>query len=225
MDKRLTARLYRRFLHKYFLNDLYFDLRLAAKAEAVAYIQTHMTDAMMFRDRFEQLAYAAKHISVSGLILEFGVEKGASLRLLAKESGQTVHGFDSFQGLPADWTGTYETKGKFSLGGRAPKMPENAQLHQGWFEDSLPGFLESHTEPVALLHVDCDIYASAKTVFDKLGERIVPGTIIVFDEYFNYPNWRQHEFKAFQEFIELSRARYRYIGFSTEKGHVAIQID
>ena len=25
--------------------------------------------------------------------------------------------------------------------------------------------------------------------------------MIVFDEYFNYPGWRGHEFKAFQEFV------------------------
>ena len=225
MDKRLTARLYRRFLHKYFVNDLYLDLRMAAKAESVAYIHDNMADAMMFRDRFEQLKFAVREISVAGLILEFGVEKGASLRLLAAESGRTVHGFDAFQGLPEDWTGTYETKGEFSLAGKAPRLPDNAELHIGWFSETIPEFLKAHQHPIALLHVDCDIYASTKMIFDLMGDRIVEGTVIVFDEYFNYPNWRNHEFKAFQEFIERSRARYRYIGFSTEKGHVAVKIN
>jgi hypothetical protein len=27
--------------------------------------------------------------------------------------------------------------------------------------------------------------------------------VIVFDEYFNYPGWRAHEYKAFQEFIVI----------------------
>jgi len=53
----------------------------------------------------------------------------------------------------------------------------------------------------------------------------VPGTVIVFDEYFNYPAWKLHEFKAFQEFIEASGRRYKYIGFSAEKGHVAARIE
>jgi len=48
--------------------------------------------------------------------------------------------------------------------------------------------------------------------------------VIVFDEYFNYPGWRQHEYKAFQEFIANTGLKYRYIGFSAEKGHVAVQI-
>jgi hypothetical protein len=53
---------------------------------------------------------------------------------------------------------------------------------------------------------------------------IVAGTVLVFDEYYNYPNWREHEFKAFQEFIAETGKSYRYIGFSTLQGQVAAQI-
>src|SRR5262249_48892284 len=55
MDKRWTARLYRRFMHKYYLNDLGFELQLEAKREAIAYIRAHMASAMMARDRFDLL--------------------------------------------------------------------------------------------------------------------------------------------------------------------------
>lgn len=225
MDNRLTARLYRRFVHKYFLNDLYYDLRLKAKQETVEYIHHHMSDAMVFRDRFEQLAFAASEASADGLVVEFGVEKGASLRLLAEQLNKTVHGFDAFEGLPANWTGTYELKGKFSMQGKPPKLPGNAQLHIGWFNETLPTFLEAHPEPMSFIHVDCDIYESTKTIFELIGDRIVPGTIIVFDEYFNYPNWQNHEYKAFQEFIKANRRSYTYIGFSSEKGHVAVRMN
>jgi hypothetical protein len=44
----------------------------------------------------------------------------------------------------------------------------------------------------------------------------VPDTIILFDEYFNYPNWEQHEFKAFQEFVRDRAVSYRYLGFSRQ---------
>jgi hypothetical protein len=39
-------------------------------------------------------------------------------------------------------------------------------------------------------------------------------TVIVFDEYFNYPFWREGEFKAFQEFIQARNCRYRYLGYA-----------
>jgi predicted O-methyltransferase YrrM len=225
MDKRWTARLYRRFLHKYFLNDLWFDLQLAAKREAVAYIQANMASAMMTRDRFALLRYALGMVKLNGLILEFGVEKGASLRTLAEIHQGEVHGFDSFEGLPEDWSGTYEHKGKFSMRGQQPKLPPNAKLHVGWFDKTLPAFLAATPGDAALVHVDCDIYSSAKTVFDLLGPRIKPGTIIVFDEYFNYPAWRHHEYKAFQEFVTAGGRRYSYVGFSAEKGHVAVRME
>ncbi len=146
------------------------------------------------------------------------------LRWIARHTTRDVHGFDSFRGLPLDWSGTRETKGKFDRQGRLPKVPANARLHVGWFDRTLPGFLAATAETVALLHVDCDIYDSTRTVFDLLGGRIVSGTWIVFDEYFNYPGWRQHEFKAFQEWIAGGDRRYRYTGFSAEKGHVAVEI-
>lgn len=224
-SKRLTARLYRRFVHKYFLNDLWLDLQLEAKREAVAYIRAHMAGAMMCRDRFALLRFALRAATLPGLVLEFGVEKGASLRVLANAHPGEVHGFDSFQGLPENWTGTFEEKGKFDRRGRLPRLPANARLHVGWFADTLPRFLAAHPGDASFIHIDCDIYQSTKTVFDHLGPRIKPGTIIVFDEYFNYPAWREHEYKAFQEFVHEGRRQYRYIGFSAEKGHVAVQME
>ena len=40
---------------------------------------------------------------------------------------------------------------------------------------------------------------------------MVMGSIIVFNEYFNYPNWKQHEYKAFQEFVQQHDVQYEYL--------------
>ncbi len=221
----LLGRAYRKILHSWYANDLAIDLRLHAKREAVAYVIEHMQAAMMRRDRFDLLRFALARAPQDGLVLEFGVEKGASVTCLAQATRRTVHGFDSFAGLPEDWAGTAEAAGAFDRKGRLPKVPGNVRLHVGWFDATLPRFLAETTEPVALLHVDCDIYSSTRVVFDLLGPRIVPGSVIVFDEYFNYPGWRQHEYKAFQEFIAASGRRYRYLAYAGEKGHVAVAIE
>jgi hypothetical protein len=183
-----------------------------------------MQEAMVLPDRLALLGYALSRAPADGLVLEFGVEKGASLRHLAGLTRRPVHVFDSFEGLPGDWSGTKEVKGAFSLRGKLPKVPANARLHVGWFDQTLPEFLRQDPQTCALIHVDCDIYASTVSIFAALNGRIGPGTVIVFDEYFNYPGWRQHEYKAFQEFIANTGLNYRYIGFSAEKGHVAVQI-
>lgn len=218
------ARAYRKLLHTIYVNDLWLDLRLHAKREAVDYIIAHMAEAMVLADRCDLLKFAFAQAPAEGLVAEFGVAKGASLRLLAGQTRRPVHGFDSFGGLPEHWHGTRERAGAFTARGRLPKVPANVTLHPGWFEQTLPGFLAANPGPCAFIHVDCDIYTSTATIFRALGGRIQPGTVIVFDEYFNYPGWRAHEYKAFQEFIKESGRSYKYLGLSAEKGHVAVTI-
>ncbi|MFZ0406878.1 MAG: class I SAM-dependent methyltransferase, partial [Cyanobium sp.] len=139
-----------------------------------------------------------------GMILEFGVYTGRTLNYIARSiPDKIVDGFDSFDGLPEFWRDGFG-KGHFAVD-HLPPVELNVRLHTGWFEDSLPEFLGQMPldKAVAYLHVDCDLYSSAKTIFDALSDRITSGTIIVFDEYFNYPGWRQGEFKAFQEFTAI----------------------
>lgn len=50
------------------------------------------------------------------------------------------------------------------------------------------------------MHIDCDIYSSTKCAFDTFRDNIKPGTVIVFDELWNYPDYKNHEMKAFAEY-------------------------
>jgi hypothetical protein len=199
--------------------------RLMAAASAADYMVAHMMDARNLVRRAELLEFALECCAVEGAIMEFGVFRGESLRFIAKRVGQEVHGFDSFEGLPEDWT-YFQKKGRFSLDGKIPEFREgNVFLHKGWFEDTLPKFLAGHAGPARLIHIDCDIYSSTRTVFALLAPRIVKGTVIVFDEYLGYPSWQQHEFKAFQEFVTANNLRYRYAGFASSHTSVAVVID
>jgi hypothetical protein len=220
----MLGRAYRKLLHTFYVNDLWLDLRLHAKKEAVEYIIANMPEAMILADRDELMKFAFGQAPKEGLVVEFGVANGASLRHLAKLTPRQVHGFDSFGGLPEDWRGTREKTGAFTQCGRLPRVPANAVLHPGWFNETLPGFVATNPGPAAFIHVDCDLYSSTLTIFSELRERIGPGTVILFDEYFNYPGWRAHEYKAFQEFIASTGLTYKYIGVSAEKGHVAVVI-
>jgi hypothetical protein len=44
--------------------------------------------------------------------------------------------------------------------------------------------------------------------------RIVSGTLIVFDEYFGFAGWKNHEFKAWQEYCYKNHTKYKYIAIS-----------
>ena len=74
------------------------------------------------------------------------------------------------------------------------------------------------------MHIDCDLYSSTRTVLSLLEPRIVPGTIIVFDEYLNYPGWQAHEKRAFAEFVGRTGCRYDYLGFASGEFAVSVRI-
>jgi hypothetical protein len=190
--------------------------------ETVEYITSDMSEALIRKDAFDVLTFASKRVTLDGLFLEFGVRSGGTINHIARRHPrQTVHGFDSFEGLPEPWSGYTLDAGAFSGEGR-PTVADNVELHVGWFDDTLSAFLESHDGDVAFVHIDSDIYASAKTILDNLAPRVRPGTIIVFNEYFNYPNWKQHEFRAFQEFCTANRVEYRYLCWAMYE--VAVEI-
>jgi hypothetical protein len=149
-----------------------------------------------------------------GLFLEFGVWTGSWLRQMAAVRPVHFFGFDSFEGLPEAWS-TLKA-GEFDLGGQLPEMPDNVTLVKGWFEDSLPAFLDEHPEPVAFIHVDCDLYTSAKTVFDLLAPRLGPGSQVVLDDFMFMPGWQQQEHRAYFEYVNDHGVAWEYTGYSTD---------
>ena len=198
--------------------------RILGSVSSAQYLLQHMLLAENVVHRAALLGFALDRCAIEGMTLEFGVYAGRSLRLIASRTQGPVYGFDSFSGLPEDWTRT-QRKGRFDLEGRIPVFSEpNVGLVRGWFQETLPPFLAEHPGPVRFLHMDCDLYSSASTVFNQIGPRIVSGTVIVFDEYFNYPGWEQHEFRAFREFIGTAGLNYSYIGFASGDQSVAVKI-
>ena len=214
----LLDRAQERLLHPHTL------LLAEAQRDTADYIRAHMMGALAIRRRSEVLRVALSRAPAQGLLLEFGVAGGDSIREIAALAPvRVVHGFDSFEGLPEDWPGRHEERGHYSTGGVLPAVPANVRLHKGAFDKTLPAFLATTAGPAAFVHVDCDLYASARTVFAALAPRIVPGTVILFDEYFNFVGWRGHEFRAFQEFVAERRLGYRYLCWGYQQAAVIVE--
>lgn len=217
----LSEFLFRRFMLKHYASNLLVDMSLEAKKSTLEYIKANMVDAPYFEKHPELVRYVLSCVDKSGLNLEFGVGRGKSMRWIAATVEGRVHGFDSFEGIQEHWNGN--PIGSFAQK-RMPKVPDNVEFHVGYFDATLPGFLEKHAEPVAFLHVDCDLYSSTVTIFEALGSRLQPGAIVLFDEYYNFHRWQQHEFRAFQEFVARERVKYEYIAFSVTGQQVAVRI-
>ena len=177
------------------------------------------------RDMIDLAADAAGGSALeNGLVLEFGVFYGKTLRMIVDRFPTTdAHGFDTFGGLPEDWRGT--KKGAYSTAGVLPDVTGNVSLHQGLFSDSLPKFLEKQQgRPVRFVNVDCDLYSSTKDVLDALGDLVISGTVLVFDEYVMNPRWQEDEYRAFQEAVEEKGWNYEYLGISLVTGQAVVRI-
>ena len=210
--------------------DTEFTAVRLASEESARYVLEHMRAVPNFDTDYDLHKWVAttqldQKLLSDGWVLEFGVATGRTLNQFAKWlPNKFVFGFDGFEGLPEDWTSRMR-RGFFARD-TLPRVRSNCQLVVGWFDQTLPGFKQNKIKqgPIALLHVDCDLYSSTVTILNNLKDNIVPGTVIVFDEYINYPGWQLDEFRAWQEHCRMYGVRYEYIGRVSRHQKVAIRV-
>jgi hypothetical protein len=195
--------------------------RIAAAVDSCLFMEEKLLGVPHYDNARALLLAAFEQAPTAGLVLEFGVFSGNSLNALADHTERVVYGFDSFEGLPENWRPEFP-KGAFAR--ELPLVRDNCNLVIGWFDATLRPFLAENTEAAAFLHVDCDLYSSTATIFSECRDRIKSGTVIVFDEFFNYVGWRHHEYRAFEEFIEYTGMTYKFIGVVPSHQQVAVQI-
>jgi O-methyltransferase len=156
------------------------------------------------------------------LYLEFGVARGASIRQwskLLRNPHSHLHGFDSFLGLPHDWSLVGHARGTYSTGGIAPEDDDpRVRFFTGWFEETLPSYRWPEHEVLVVL-MDADLYSSTATALRFVGERLRPGSYLYFDEFHH----RCDELRAFAEFVGESRMTFRLVGASRELSNVAFR--
>jgi hypothetical protein len=139
-----------------------------------------------------------------GEIVECGVYKAASLirflsfrELLESPDSRRVIAFDAFGRFPAVADGHDRAfiERFEQAGGDGISVPElervlstksfrNTELVPGDINQSVPAYAEAHPElRIALLHVDVDVYEPTVTILNHLFDRMVPGGLVVFDDY------------------------------------------
>ena len=191
-----------------------------AAFEAAQFYSQHLYNAEFYDSYLDHVAAMAKRAAAQGdgAFLEFGVATGTTIKLIAAASGRPVTGFDSFQGLPEDWR--YGVKrGAFAL--KVPVLPDSISLKIGLIEETLPLYLSDlGGKSISFVHIDTDLYKPAKLIL-SLCRQFFRQTVIVFDEFFNYPGWRDHEYRAFTEFQEEHGDEF-HIGYLGLGGATAV---
>ncbi|HUI10183.1 MAG TPA: TylF/MycF/NovP-related O-methyltransferase [Bacteroidota bacterium] len=120
---------------------------------------------------------------------EVGVYRGGTARLIAsalRGSPARVHLFDTFEGMPA----TDPSKDEHRQGDFSDTSLESVQRNLAGLDNVAfyPGFFPATAPPVesmqfALAHIDVDIYRSVLDCCGFFYPRMVPGGMMVFDDY------------------------------------------
>ena len=162
----------------------------------------------------------------NGLVCEFGVASGRSTRMIQEmlPLDVPIHGFDTFTGLPHAWGD--EPEGTYSTEGAIPNIEGEVYFHQGLFSNTIAPFLDGteRYQPLAFANIDCDLYSSTMDILEALYARVVPGTVLVFDEYICHPTWRQDEFRAWRECCKRFGWQYEYLGFSLSTKQSVVRV-
>lgn len=131
--------------------------------------------------------------------------------------GMRFFAFDSFQGLPEiqgpDAEGRDFTAGKYRYTEsdfRENLVNAGVDLDKvvtvpGWFEQTCSeATVEKYAmKKASIVHVDCDLYTSAKTVLEFVTPMMTDGTVLIFDDWYCYRgNPNLGEQRAFGEWKE-----------------------
>jgi O-methyltransferase len=185
--------------------------------------QSHLP---ILSDRLSLYRYIESDVLGRGQIdyLEFGVYEGESIRQwteLNRDSGSRFFGFDSFTGLPTDWGRCRADR--FDVKGRVPVIEDTrVSFIAGWFQDTLPPFLESFVPRGRIvINSDSDLYSSTLFCLTKLDPLLIANSVLIFDEFYS----SLHEFRAVDDYCESYRRSMKPIALVNDvHGRVAFVV-
>ena len=163
----------------------------------------------LFIDRraplFDQVFHNISTSVVEGDYLEFGVFRGTSFinaYRLARKCGlndMRFFAFDSFHGLPQS-EGKSMKKGRFASSRQVfDTMIRKAGVDcsrvvtvEGFYKESLTDRAKKEfgLTSAAIVHIDCDLYSSAKEALVFIEDLVHAGTILIFDDWYAFRNDR-----------------------------------
>lgn len=215
--------------------------------EAKAIIRAVKPYTMTSPERLNAFILATRHIvrhNIPGDIVECGVWRGGSMQACAKtllSQGDTERGlylFDTYEGMTPPTEKDLRRDGRSAeelLAAQGKDRPIWAvatlddvksgfqgvpypadRLHfvQGRVEDTVP---QQAPEQISILRLDTDWYASTKHELDHLYDRLVPGGVLLIDDYGYWQGSRQ----AVDEFLEKTGERLLLLRM--DEGRIAVK--
>ncbi|MEV5608309.1 TylF/MycF/NovP-related O-methyltransferase [Streptomyces sp. NPDC052225] len=215
--------------------------------EAKETIRTVKPWTMTSPERLNAFILATRHVvkhGIPGDIVECGVWRGGSMQACARTllscgvADRDLYLFDTYDGMTepteedlrrdgtpaatilarngkdkAVWA--YATLDDVKSGFQnVPYPAERVHYVQGKVEETVPG---EAPEKIAILRLDTDWYASTKHELDHLYDRLVPGGVLLIDDYGYWQGSRQ----AVDEFLEETGERLLLLRM--DEGRIAVK--
>ncbi|MER7175883.1 TylF/MycF/NovP-related O-methyltransferase [Streptomyces mesophilus] len=215
--------------------------------EAKSTIRAVKPWTMTSPERLNAFILATRHVvkhDIPGDIVECGVWRGGSMQACAKTllhcgvTDRDLYLFDTYEGMTEPTEEDLRRDGKsaadlLAVQGKdrpiwavatlddvksgfenVPYPAERVHYVQGKVEDTVPG---QAPEQIAILRLDTDWYASTKHELDHLYERLVPGGVLLIDDYGYWQGSRQ----AVDEFLEETGERLLLLRM--DEGRIAVK--
>ena len=175
----------------------------------------HTEKYPIYEDRYKMYEYINAVVENKAIVYcEFGVFKGASIKYWANvniNENSKFYGFDTFTGLPQVWEQFTASMDKhaFDVDGEYPQIDDKRiSFVKGMFQNTLPKFLDGYNNKYPLIiHNDSDLYSSTLYVLTAANSIIIPGTIIIFDEFSSILD----EFRALEDYCSSYLREYEVI--------------
>jgi|TARA_B100000315_G_scaffold235916_1_gene251212 hypothetical protein len=193
--------------------------------------RVHESPVFLFHQDAVRFLYFARRFNevrhLEGDIVECGVSRGKSLLMLSYlanscEKDRYVWGYDTFEGLPPpsredDIDRLVE--GQFAAVKQVVHdmllrsdigeeyVRDRILLVEGLVQETLP---RHKGGPIALLHLDVDLYEGYLSSLQILYDSVVPGGVIMFDEYANVKEEWPGAKRAIDEFFEGEIEKIKY---------------
>jgi len=200
-------------------HSLIHRFQVEQREECYQYFKEYFPSAMLFdRDddiRSFSISAALENHNKDDLYLEFGVATGNTINFFAKylrPMNAVMHGFDNFTGNTENWIGNKtRVKGAWNRGGIPPKVEPNVKLVVGDIQNTLLKFIEDNNNMINFVHIDVNTYETTKFILEKIKHKLTKRCVILFDDYYNLPNWRHGEHAALLKVF--SKNEFKYICF------------
>jgi hypothetical protein len=183
---------------------------MASGREVLESLAVHPDAAV--RHKSGSVRAALGEVVLHGDYAQFGVYRGKTARLIAKHMipPRHLHLFDSFEGLPEDWTHKKKA-GAFKLTeDEIPDFESDAVIvHKGWFKDTVPVWAKETKTSLAFIHLDADLYSSTIDVLFNIDHLLPAGAIILFDEYIMGKTEDEH--RALMDWMEKFHRKVDYL--------------